>query len=56
MEVAPGAKKHLLSAFYDFTFAYAQLKPETVQVRKDAHSPFDPSVKHPALNNPALNT
>ena len=32
MEVAPNTKNHLLSAFYDFTFAYAQLKPETVQV------------------------
>jgi hypothetical protein len=33
MEVAPGVKKHLLAAFYDFTFTYTQIRPENVQVR-----------------------
>jgi len=32
MEVAPNAKKHLLSAFYDFAESYAQVKPDAVQV------------------------
>ena len=45
MEVAPGAKKHLLAAFYDFAFAYSQLRPENVQVwRPRSHSRRDEEV------------
>jgi len=39
MEVAPNAKKHLLSAFYDFAESYAQVKPDAVQVQTTPRCP-----------------